>query len=79
MRTRMMMAALLLATILIGPASAQQSEDRGGLPTETMSRLAGQGADNNLIWNLIGLFGLLGLAGLRKGHPDDSYHPAAFE
>ena len=29
MRTRMMMAALLLATTVIGPTSAQQSEDRG--------------------------------------------------
>lgn len=78
MRTRMM-AALLLATTVIGPASAQRSQDRGGLPTETQERLAGQGADNNLIWNLIGLFGLLGLIGMRKEHPDDSYHPAAFE
>ena len=77
MRTRMI-AALLLATTVIGPASAQRSEDRGGRPTETMDRLANQG-DNNLIWNLIGLIGLLGLAGMRKAHPDDSYHPAAFE
>ncbi len=78
MRTRMIVA-LLLATAVTGPASAQRSEDRGGIPTETMSRLAGQDADNNLIWNLIGLLGLLGVLGMRKGHPDDSYHPAALE
>ena len=78
MRIRMI-AALLLATAIIGPASAQGSQDRGGIPTETMDRLRGQGADNNLIWNLVGLLGLLGLLGIRRGHPDDSYHPAALE
>ena len=77
MRVRMI-AALILASATAAPATAQQSEDRGGLPTETMSRLANQ-QDNSLIWNLIGLIGLLGLAGMRRPHPDDGYHPAAFE
>lgn len=79
MRIRMI-AALLLATTVIGPASAQQpsDNDRGGIRTETMSRLAGQG-DNDLIWNLLGLLGLLGILGMRKEHPDDSYHPSAID
>ena len=77
MRTRIVFS-LLLATTLIGPAAAQNAQ-RGGVRTETMSRMAGQGADNDLIWNILGLIGLLGLLGLQRGHPDDSYHPSSVE
>ncbi len=77
MRTRIV-ATLILVTALIGPAAAQKAE-RGGIRTETMSRMAGEGADNDLIWNFIGLLGILGLLGFRQGHPDDSYHPASLE
>lgn len=77
MRTRILLS-LLLITAPIGPAVAQDAQ-RGGVRTETMSRIAGQGADNDLIWNVIGLLGLLGLIGLGKSHPDDSYHPASLE
>jgi len=72
------MLALLLATLAIGPASAQQVQ-RGGVTTETMNRLAGQNSGHDLLWNAIGLLGLLGFLGLRKEHADDSYHPASFE
>jgi hypothetical protein len=75
MRKRVVLA-LILATTLVGPAAAQN--DRGGVNTETQSRLAG-GSDPNLIWNILGLFGLIGLFGLRRDHPDDSYHPAPLE
>lgn len=77
MRTRILLS-LLLITAPIGPAVALDAQ-RGGVRTETMSRIAGQGADNDLIWNVIGLLGLLGLIGLGKSHPDDSYHPASLE
>lgn len=79
MRTRMIVA-LFLATAVIGPASAQQADDnaRGGVRTETMSRLAG-GDTYELIFNVIGLFGLVGLLGIRGEHADDSYHPAPIE
>lgn len=80
MRMRMLVA-LFLATAIIGPASAQQSADdnaRGGVRTETMSRLAG-GDTLDLIFNVVGLFGLLGLVGIRGEHADDSYHPAPIE
>ena len=74
-----MMFALFLATAAIGPAVAQPSDNaRGGVPTETQSRMD-QEADNNFIWDWFGLLGLLGLLGLRKEHSDDGYHPAPVE
>ncbi len=79
MRARMIVA-LFLATAIIGPASAQPADDnaRGGVRTETMSRLSG-GNTLDLVFNVIGLFGLLGLIGIRGEHADDSYHPAPIE
>jgi hypothetical protein len=72
-----MMAALLLMTAAIGPASAPDNA-RGGVRTETESRLIDQGT-NDILWNAIGLLGLLGLMGFRRRHSDDSYHPAPLE
>jgi len=72
-----MIIALLLMTAAIGPASAQDN-DRGGVRTETESRLVDQGT-NDILWNSIGLLGLLGLLGFRRRHGDDSYHPAPLE
>jgi len=76
MRTRIVLS-LLLITAAIGPAAAQTGQ-RGGLRTETMERMSSQG-DPNLIWNLIGLLGLLRLLGFRQSHPDASYHPSSLE
>jgi hypothetical protein len=73
-----MILALFLATLAIGPAAAQQAE-RGGVRTETMSRLAGENAGSDVLWNLIGLLGLLGLIGILPKHEEDSYHPAPLE
>jgi hypothetical protein len=77
MRLRVV-SLLLLATAVAGPAGAQRSPERGGVRTETMSRLAGEG-DLDLVWNIVGLIGLLGLLGFRQGHPDDSYHPTSID
>jgi hypothetical protein len=77
MRRRMMLA-LFLATLAVGPASAQQAE-RGGVRTETESRLAGENSGYELIFNAIGLLGLLGFIGLLPKHEEDSYHPASIE
>ena len=78
MRTRMIVA-LILATAVVGPAAAQPSDnERGGVRTETMSRLAG-GDSDDLMWNILGLFGILGVWGIRGEHADDSYHPAPVE
>ena len=74
MRTRMLIALIFL-TAAVGPASAQ---DRGGVRTETQDRLAGQDT-NDILWNSIGLLGLIGLLGFRRRHSEDSYHPASLE
>jgi hypothetical protein len=75
-----MLVALILATAIVGPAAAQRADDneRGGVRTETQSRMAG-GNNLDLVLNVIGLFGLLGLAGIQGEHSDDSYHPAPIE
>jgi hypothetical protein len=75
MRGRMMLA-LFFATLAVGPVSAQDNE-RGGVRTETQSRLADK--NGGLTWDLVGLIGLLGLLGLHKTHEEDSYHPAGIE
>lgn len=71
------MLPLLLLTVGIGPASAQD-RDRGALRSETESRLLDPGT-NDVLWNSLGLLGLLGLLGIRRRHSEDSYHPAPLE
>ena len=74
-----MILALLIATAAIGPASAQSSDSaRGGIPTETQYRQAGD-SGYDLIWNLIGVLGLFGLLGFKQSHSEDGYHPAPIE
>ncbi len=74
-----LMIAVLAASLAAGPAAfAQQAPDRGGIRSETQRRLAA-GDPTREILNLIGLFGLMGLLGLRKGHSEDSYHPAPLD
>jgi hypothetical protein len=73
-----MLLALLLMTAAVGPAAAQ-TNDRGGLRTETEDRLTGNSDQSDLIWNLIGLLGLIGLIGLLPQHEEDSYHPSSFD
>jgi hypothetical protein len=69
--------ALLFMTTVVGPASAQN--ERGGLRTETMDRVASEGGQGDVIWNLVGLLGLIGLIGLLPQHEEDSYHPTSFD
>lgn len=79
MRTHRRAVALVLAMLLITPASrlpAQQ--ERGGVRTETQERQAA-GRDAGWLWNVLGLFGLFGVLGMRKGHEEDSYHPSSIE
>lgn len=74
MHKQCVFAALMMA-VAAGPAA--QAADTG-VRTETMERLATE-RDPNLPYNVIGLLGLLGLLGLRRGHAEDSYHPAPLE
>jgi hypothetical protein len=76
MQNKILAAAFLSLAAAAAPALAQQAQG-GGIPTETQRRLA-QG-QSEFPWDAIGLFGLLGLLGLRRRHPDDSYHPAPIE
>lgn len=76
-RTEMRTRLLLTALTILAAAPAQAQRD-GGIPTETMERLAGE-RDRNLPYNILGLFGLLGLLGLRRGHSEDSYHPSPLD
>jgi hypothetical protein len=78
MRTHQRTTWLIVAALLLTPASALMSQDRGGVPTETQAR-QNQRFDEGLLWNILGLLGLFGVLGLRRGHAEDSYHPAAFE
>ena len=78
MRSRVLLTALLMAAAASPPALATQRDPaRGGVQTETQRRVA-QG-EPGLPWDLIGLFGLIGLLGFASKHPDDSYHPAPLE
>ena len=75
MRKQLILAALLAA--MAGPPALAQNQDVGGVQTETQRRVAK--GDAGIPWDLIGLFGRLGLLGLRKRHPDDSYHPSSLD
>ena len=77
--TKRMIFALLLVTAAAAPATAQDTQERGGIRTETMNRLAGQNGGYDIIWNTIGLLGLLGLLGFEKKHNEDSYHPSPLD
>lgn len=71
--------ALVFGMILLTPpAAAPAQNERGGVRTETQERQAAT-SDLAWLWNLIGLVGLLGVFGMRKGHDEDSYHPSALE
>jgi hypothetical protein len=63
------MAACVVACLASAPSVAQ---DRGGVPTETQEREQ-SGGDSNVLWNIIGLVGLLGLRGLWRDSDNDGY------
>jgi len=79
MRLRYMLAVFAGTIVFSVPVNAQVSnDDIGGVRTETQDRMrAGDQTDAALNW--LGLIGLLGLWGLKKGHDEDSYHPSDIE
>lgn len=77
MRIRLLLAAFLVTAAAGPPALAQQTQESGGIPTETQRRIAR--GESEFPWDLLGLFGVFGLIGLTRKHPDDSYHPSSLE
>lgn len=77
MRTRWVLGILLTAAAA-GPAAQAQGTTDTGVPTETQDRL--RAGSRDIPWaDLLGVFGLLGLLGLKREHTEDSYHPASLD
>ena len=77
MRHKWMVAALVVAAAAATPAQAQNAARDTGIRTETQERL--RMGTRGFDWNWLGLLGLFGVLGLRRGHAEDSYHPAPLD
>lgn len=71
MRIRSTAAVFMAAALASTSAPAQAPRDTGGVNTETQQREDGGSSD--LVWNLVGGLGLIGLAGLWRRSDNDGY------
>ena len=71
MRIRWTAAILAAAALASTSASAQSPGDKGGIPTETQERE--NSGKSDVIWNLLGCLGLLGLTGIWRSSDNDGY------
>jgi len=73
MRTRWKAATFIAAALASAPVAAQVAgQNDTGTATETQERHS-DGRNNDLLWNIIGLAGLLGLRGLWRDSDNDGY------
>ena len=71
MRSRWKVTALVAAALASAPVAAQQPVPNTN-PTDTHERQQ-EGRDDDLLWNLLGLLGLLGLRVLWRNSDNDGY------
>jgi len=71
MRIRWTAAFLVAAALASTPALAQSPNDKGSVPTETQEDQ--DSGKSDLIWNLIGCLGLIGLTGFWRSSDNDGY------
>jgi hypothetical protein len=74
MRSKLLVAAAMLAALTPAGLFAQQTGNDTSAATETQERRS-EGQTSDFPWDLLGLIGLAGLAGLRRRSGPDYSKP----